>query len=340
MLTDIFADRYQDKILGTAFEERHRRFFVQMAKLITEQVYVRRSGGERRPADDSSLQSVHDKLAMELGLKELSLKFYFYGTPQVAGTYSINSIITNFLTFPFSENMDPDIFIARRLSLVEIAFRDRYQELEREGSRFIDMPAIAKGRGTLTDYLATMAQKAVKNAAEDLQIYKADVDELNARLLQGKLGLHFHNGFLQFSEDSLVATIVEKPFWDRVSGPDWANVDLDMKEAVDHRDTQGRDAAFFAFRALESAIKIVSDKKGWTTGQERGAAHFIDNLMRKENAFIEVWEGDVLKGLFSKIRNRFGHGPGSDPMPALSPAQTDWALETTMSWIKSLIGRL
>ncbi len=54
MLADVFVDRYQNKVLGTAFEERHRRFFVQMAKLIGEQVFVRRSGGERRPAADTA----------------------------------------------------------------------------------------------------------------------------------------------------------------------------------------------------------------------------------------------------------------------------------------------
>ena len=33
-----------------------------------------------------------------------------------------------------------------------------------------------------------------------------------------------------------------------------------MKEALDHRDTGQRDAAFYAARALESTIKIISDK--------------------------------------------------------------------------------
>ena len=35
-----------------------------------------------------------------------------------------------------------------------------------------------------------------------------------------------------------------------------------------------------------------------------------------------------------------GHGPGDEPMPELSPQQTDWAIEFCMSWTKSLIKQL
>jgi hypothetical protein len=42
----------------------------------------------------------------------------------------------------------------------------------------------------------------------------------------------------------------------------------------------------------------------------------------------------------TKVRNPLGHGPGNELMPALNPQQTDWAIETSMSWIKSLIRRL
>jgi len=55
------------------------------------------------------------------------------------------------------------------------------------------------------------------------------------------------------------------------------NVETDIKEAIDRRDTNGRDAPFYAMRALESALKIISDEKGWTTGREKGASNYIDN---------------------------------------------------------------
>jgi len=111
-----------------------------------------------------------------------------------------------------------------------------------------------------------------------------------------------------------------------------------MKEAIDLRDTGGRDPAFYSAKALESTIKIISDDKGWSTGKERGAHNFIDNL--KGENFIADWEGDALKLVFTKLRNPFGHGAGSKDMPTLADHQTNWAIENCMSWIKSLIRRM
>ena len=119
------------------------------------------------------------------------------------------------------------------------------------------------------------------------------------------------------------------------------NVNLDMKEALDRRDSSHKDPALFAAKALESAIKIISDQRNLTSGNEKGASHYIDNLVRKNNGrYIDIWEADILKDYFRKVRNTLGHGPGSDPMPELTIEQTDWAIESAMSWIRTLVRRL
>jgi hypothetical protein len=74
-----------------------------------------------------------------------------------------------------------------------------------------------------------------------------------------------------------------------------------MKEAIDLRDTNGRDPAFYAAKALESTVKIISDEKQLSNGRERGAANYIDNLKRSN--LIEDWEAEALKAFFSKVRN-------------------------------------
>lgn len=117
------------------------------------------------------------------------------------------------------------------------------------------------------------------------------------------------------------------------------NVDLDMKEALDQRDSGARDPAFYAARALESTIKIISNQRGLTHGGEKGAHNYIDNLASKNAAYIEPWEGETLKHFFTKVRNPMGHGPGSGAMTALNEHQTMWAIEFCMTWIKSLIQR-
>jgi hypothetical protein len=114
-----------------------------------------------------------------------------------------------------------------------------------------------------------------------------------------------------------------------------------MKEALDHLDHGQRDASAHAAMALESTIKIISDDKGWTTGNEKGAANYINNLVSARNGrFIEVWEKDALNALFSELRNPHSHGAGSKPPPRLLDAQQTWAIESCMTWIKSLVRRL
>lgn len=141
--------------------------------------------------------------------------------------------------------------------------------------------------------------------------------------------------------DDVIEQNIAKPFWDLVADPLWKNVDIDIKEAIDRRDSNDKDPALFAAKALESAIKIVSDTKGWTRGTESGASNYIDNLISKANGnYLAVWEGDMLRDYFRKVRNSLGHGPGSEPMPVLSIPQTDWAIETAMSWVRTLIRRM
>jgi hypothetical protein len=169
--------------------------------------------------------------------------------------------------------------------------------------------------------------------------FQAAVDELNIRFRQAGCKLHYHNGFIQISDDELILQELENPFWTLVAHPTWKNVDTDMKEAIDRRDGGERDPAWYAARALESTIKIISGEKGWSHGREQGAHNFIDNLAKKDALFIERWEADALKSIFTELRNPFGHGPGSAEMPMLTPQQIDLAIELCMSWVKSLIKR-
>jgi hypothetical protein len=171
--------------------------------------------------------------------------------------------------------------------------------------------------------------------------FRASVDEINERFQRAGPQLNYHNGFIQVATDKLVEDQIERAFWEVVADPVWKNVDIDMKEALDRRDRNDRDPAFYAARALESTIKIISDQKGWTHGGEKGAHSYIDNLGSKKNgSFIQDWEREALKSFFTAVRNPFGHGPGSAEMPQLTLEQTNWAIETCMSWIKGLVQRM
>ncbi|XOB63343.1 hypothetical protein ACMC56_05920 [Campylobacterota bacterium DY0563] len=167
------------------------------------------------------------------------------------------------------------------------------------------------------------------------------IEEFNQRMKLADFPFHYHNGYIQKQHDELSTQQIHTPFWELLKDIKWKNVDIDIKEAIDRQDTNGKDPTFYAARALESTIKIISDEKGWTIGNEKGAANFIDNLVSKKNGrFIDVWESEFLKNYFNEVRNPFGHGPGSKNPPLFNHQQITWAIENSMSWIKSLITRI
>lgn len=285
-------------------------------------------------------------LARELGLKELSPEYWGFYNKQnqwQSGRWTTVQMCETWMLEAFDGKVSADRFIKERLSLVEIGFRRHETFVAGVNAKLAENIATAeifdktfKGSGLRIPGNSADAVRAT-NLSFNAKFQTA-LTELNARFRQANCQLNYHNGFIQISEDQTIAREIEAPFWKLVAEPKWHNVDHDMKEAIDLRDTGGRDPAFYAARSLESTIKIISGKKQLTTGKEKGAHNYIDNLMGAK--LIEVWEMEALKHFFTKVRNPFGHGPGAAPMPGLTDHQTNWAIENSMIWIKSLIRRM
>jgi hypothetical protein len=337
MLTDIFANRYDGVTVRRDFLARDEALMVQMFALLREDVAPRDGVPEQEVLDFWA--ALKKRLSREFGVPSLSDRVTLAGRRLPASQSCCDWM------FMKPGALEPaDSYIKKRLSLIELGFRLREEALAEKGRR---LPAasdasIARLRGpTATTDAAKIAAFMVADIDRASANFRAAVEELNARLRQAGYPLHYHNGLLQFSEDKAIEAHVEAPFWKLVAAAKWANVDHDMKEAIDLRDTMRRDPAWYAARALESTIKIISAEKGWTTGNEKGAHNHIDNLVSKGNGrFIEVWEADQLKGFFTAVRNQFGHGPGPAAMPSLTPPQTDWVIALSMAWIRSLIVRM
>lgn len=351
MLTDIFAYRYKDAPIWPEYSETERRLLNQAFGIVKDALPYYKPDGKVNKDNEQKWKSLHDKLCRELGVSELSKRFYAYqqttalGANAVSGFFSWEHVCEQFVVGPFSGDMTADQFIKERLSFVELGLRFRGEEVARlnenlpneifEAKRRESMPRSSlRIPGSAVDGIK--ARNASLNAA-----YNDQVNELNERFRRAGVPLNYHNGFVQLSRDEVVEAQIAKPFWDIVSDREWENVDIDMKEALDRRDSNSKDPALFAAKALESAIKIISDQKGWTRGTEQGAAQYIDNLISKANgSFLDSWEGTMLKDYFRQVRNTVMHGPGSEPMPTLSLEQTDWAIEAAMSWVKTLVKRI
>lgn len=351
MLTDIFADRYLNRVIWTQFTATESKLLMQCFKLVADDVIPYYVDGKESESAKPRWQSVHDRLSRELGVSELAPKWYSYQTVHMgkshtmSGSWSIYQICKTFMTAQFSQANSADRFVKERLSFVELAFRTREEELVTDDPDHPAKLAVAtltqafSHRGPTIPGDPRVAARARHKTK--VQRFNDSVVELNERFRRAGAPLNYHNGFIQISRDELVEDQIAKPFWSAVSAPEWKNVDTDMKEALDRRDANDRDPALYAAKALESAIKIISDKKGWTHGGEKGAHSYIDNLGSTKNGhFIAAWEREALKAFFTAVRNPLGHGPGGEVMPELTMQQTDWAIETCMSWVKALIARL
>lgn len=352
MLTDIFADRYSSRKLWEQFAEAEVKLLTQCFRIVAEQLIPYWIDGKENPATKAKWYSLHDKLSMELGVDELSPKYYSYqttwnGQPYTnSGFRTLDKVCKDFVCAKYNGAVSPDRFMKERISFIELAFRLRDEEI---AAINLELPKKIK-EAELDDLrirpggvrIPGSRVARVKAFNEQLnQSFRTSVDELNERFRRAGTQLNYHNGFIQVATDKLVEEQIEKTFWEVVADPIWKNVDIDMKEALDRRDANDRDPVFYAARALESAIKIISDQKGWTHNGEKGAHSYIDNLGSKKNgAFIQEWEKKAMKDFFSEVRNPFGHGPGSGRMPQLTTNQTNWAIESCMSWIKSLVKRM
>lgn len=352
MLTDIFAYRYVDQPIWSTYTETEQRLLIQSFGIVKDALPYYTTEGKENEKNKENWKLLHDRLARELGVNELALRYYSYAQKNalgqalpVSGWFSWDHTCGQFVNAKYVGQYDADRFLKERISFVELALRLRGEEVALINSQLAGVLTQAAFRDLTQRSGFNGPRRAVDDAkalnATINSAYKDQVTELNERLRRAGAPLTYHNGFIQFAMDQQIENQIAKPFWDLVADPMWKNVDIDMKEALDRRDSNDKDPAFFAAKALESAIKIVSDMKRWTRGTENGVAQYTDNLISKTNgSYLTAWEGDLLKDYFRKVRNSVGHGPGSEQMPGLTLPQTDWAIETAMSWVRSLIRRM
>jgi len=352
MLTDVFFRRYANRPMFTSVGQKETALFVQAYKIVNEQIW--QYYGYDKKVDErvkAIWTGIHDRLSMEIGVKELSPKYYSYKTELMGKPYTnsvwndMNFVVEQWLNFKFNDTLDPDMFVKRRLSFVELAFRTREEQVAQANAEFPRRLAEAEMQDKMPRRPMTIPGRrsdCVRASNEDMnRTFAANVDELNERFKQAGMPLNYHNGFIQITQDEQLQEQVEQPFWLLVNDAQWKNVSIDMAEAIDRRDTGGRDPSFYAAKALESTIKIICDIKKWTTDHEKGVSDFLNHLESKGNgSFLESWERQSMQRFYSDVRNDLGHGPGSKDMPSFTPQQIDQTIEFCMSWIKSLIKRL
>jgi len=213
-------------------------------------------------------KTIHDRLARELGVNELSKRYYSYMQKNalghefpVSGFFSWDYVCEQFVNEKYINQCDADRFIKEKISLVELCLRLRGEEVAQANAKFSTDLAMAATRDATPRSGFRVPGSAVDGLkawnAKMNSVFEGQVAELNERFRRAKAPLTYHNGFIQLSMDQQIEKSIGKPFWDLVADPLWKNVDIDMKEALDRRDSNYKDPALFAAKALESAIKII-----------------------------------------------------------------------------------
>jgi AbiJ-like protein len=248
MLTDIFARRYENVPMWQTFDEPSRRLTVQTFQLLQQIVPYYANDGKELAEGKANWTQLHTRLARELGVQELSPIAWGYWAQNYycSGQHPIIKVCETWMLQPFDGSIPADRFIKERLSLIELGFRQRGEEVAYHNGKLPEYIAKAQlfeaRRSPRVAVPANQVADKVKAANASMNAaFQEAVIELNARFRQAGLDLHYHNGFIQVASDPMVAQEIEVPFWQLVADPKWTNVDHDFKEAVDLRDTNGRD---------------------------------------------------------------------------------------------------
>ena len=120
MLTDVFFRRYANRPMFESVGGKEVALFVQAYRIVNEQIW--RYYGNDKKIDESVKaiwSGIHDRLSMEIGVKQLSSKYYSYqtewmGKPHTnSGSNPMNYVVEQWLNFKFTDNFDADMFIKR-----------------------------------------------------------------------------------------------------------------------------------------------------------------------------------------------------------------------------------
>lgn len=141
MLTDVFFRRYANRPMFESVGQKESALFVQAYRIVNEQIWNYYGYSQKVNESVKTIWTdIHDRLAMEIGVKELSPKYYSYPTEYMgkpytnSGTNNMNFVVEQWLNLKFSGGMDSDIFVKRRLSFFELAFRTREEQVAQANS--------------------------------------------------------------------------------------------------------------------------------------------------------------------------------------------------------------
>ena len=112
MLTDVFFRRYASRAIFQHVGRKEISFFVQSFRIINEQIWrYYGSDGKVNNSAKAIWTDIHDCLSMEIGVKELSSRYFPIQTQYMGKTgtnwtsFEVNNIVENWLNAKFTDDL-------------------------------------------------------------------------------------------------------------------------------------------------------------------------------------------------------------------------------------------
>jgi hypothetical protein len=166
------------------------------------------------------------------------------------------------------------------------------------------------------------------------------LEELNARFKEHGIGYVYTDHQIIRIDSELIHSDVVKPALSvlRQSGFESAQREfLDAHE--NYRQGKKPQALLDCYKAFESTMKIICDKRGWPVDKSKGAADLVRVILEK-GLVPQYWQGhfsglrNVLESAIPTPRNKqAGHGSGVNPIQDIPDELVSYVLHLTAATI-------
>ena len=161
------------------------------------------------------------------------------------------------------------------------------------------------------------------------------VEEVNYRFLRGGIGYRYSDGEIIKADSELLHSETVVPALEILRLPGYAGAQAEFLKAHEHyRHRRNVEALNECYKAYESLMKSICDKRGWAYDRNKSASHLVETCIK--NGLIPPYYHTHMTGLRQILesavptpRNKTGaHGAGTTPV-SVSDELTSYVIHLT-----------
>jgi len=176
------------------------------------------------------------------------------------------------------------------------------------------------------------------NSAE---ITRQAIDELNVRFKEHAIGYQYIDAQIIRVDSQLIHKEAVVPALAVLRGAGFENAQDEFLSAYGHfRQGKKQEALVDCYKCLESTMKVICTKRGWSFDSSKAAAKDLVNVCLTNGLIPAYWQGhfsglrSVLESAIATPRNRqAGHGAGAGAAPEIPDELVSYVLHMTAATV-------